>query len=98
MTHAAAPLSVEGRRRLIERCTTRPIAHVAAETGISRACSSTHPRRRWAARPRTWLGPSASGRTIQGSGISRSLEPKRWAASPSNMFTLNRVLDKDATT
>lgn len=40
MTHANAPLSAEGRRRLIERCKTRPIAHVAAETGISRACAS----------------------------------------------------------
>lgn len=40
MTHANAPLSVEGRRRLIERCKTRPIAHVAAEMGISRACAS----------------------------------------------------------
>jgi transposase len=40
MTHANAPLSIEGRRRLIERCRTRPIAHVAAEMGISRACAS----------------------------------------------------------
>lgn len=40
MTHANAPLSVEGRRRLIERCRTRPIAHVAAEMGISRATAS----------------------------------------------------------
>jgi transposase-like protein len=40
MTHSNAPLSVEGRRRLIERCKTRPIAHVAAERGISRACAS----------------------------------------------------------
>jgi len=39
MTHANAPLSVEGRR-LIERCKTRPIAYVAAEMGISRACAS----------------------------------------------------------
>lgn len=38
--HTNAPLSVEGRRRLIERCRTRPIAHVAAEMGISRACAS----------------------------------------------------------
>jgi transposase len=38
--HRNAPLSVEGRRRLIERCKTRPIAHVAAETGISRAWAS----------------------------------------------------------
>lgn len=40
MTHANAPLSLEGRRRLITRCRTRPIAHVAAEMGISRACAS----------------------------------------------------------
>lgn len=40
MNHANAPLSSEGRRRLIERCKTRPIAHVAAEMGISRACAS----------------------------------------------------------
>ena len=40
MSHANAPLSIEGRRRLVERCTTRPIAHVAAEMGISRACAS----------------------------------------------------------
>ncbi|OBJ30757.1 IS481 family transposase [Mycolicibacter heraklionensis] len=40
MTHRNAPLSAEGRRRLIERCRTRPIAHVAAEMGISRACAS----------------------------------------------------------
>ncbi|WP_285577000.1 helix-turn-helix domain-containing protein [Actinoallomurus iriomotensis] len=31
---------IEGRRRLIERCQTRPIAHVAAEVDISRACAS----------------------------------------------------------
>ena len=40
MSHRNAPLSVEGRRRLIERCRHRPIAHVAAEMGISRACAS----------------------------------------------------------
>lgn len=40
MTHKNAPLTVEGRRRLIKRCRTRPIAHVAAEMGISRACAS----------------------------------------------------------
>jgi hypothetical protein len=33
-------LSIEGRRRLVARCPTRPIAHVAAEIGISRACAS----------------------------------------------------------
>ena len=41
MTHRNAPLTVEGRRRLIERCQSRPIAHVAAEMGISRQCAST---------------------------------------------------------
>lgn len=40
MTHKNAPLSIEGRRRLVQRCRTRPIAHVAAEMGISRACAS----------------------------------------------------------
>lgn len=40
MSHRNAPLSVEGRRRLVGRCRSRPIAHVAAEMGISRACAS----------------------------------------------------------
>lgn len=40
MTHRNAPLSMEGRRRLVARCADRPIAHVAAEMGISRACAS----------------------------------------------------------
>ena len=40
MTHNNAPLTVEGRRRLVQRCRTRPIAHVAAEMGISRATAS----------------------------------------------------------
>ncbi|BBY39355.1 hypothetical protein MMAN_34890 [Mycobacterium mantenii] len=40
MTQGNAPLSVEGRRRLVARCVDRPIAHVAAEMGISRACAS----------------------------------------------------------
>jgi transposase InsO family protein len=40
MTHRNAPLSVEGRERLVRRCQARPIAHVAAEMGISRACAS----------------------------------------------------------
>lgn len=39
MIHSNAPLSMEGRRRLVERCRTRPIAHVAAERGNSRACA-----------------------------------------------------------
>lgn len=40
MSHANAPLTPAGRLRLIERCRTRPIAHVAAEAGISRQCLS----------------------------------------------------------
>jgi transposase len=40
VTDSNAPLSMEGRRRLVERCRTRPIAHVTAEMGISRACAS----------------------------------------------------------
>ena len=38
--HRNAPLTAEGRRRLVDRCRTRPIAHVAAEMGISRATAS----------------------------------------------------------
>ncbi len=40
MTYRNAPLTPEGRKRLIERCRTRRIAHVAAEMGISRATAS----------------------------------------------------------
>jgi transposase InsO family protein len=40
VSHRNAPLSVEGRRRLVDRCQHRPIAHVAAEMGISRQCAS----------------------------------------------------------
>lgn len=40
MTHRNSPLTPEGRKRLVERCRTRPIAHVAAEMGISRATAS----------------------------------------------------------
>lgn len=45
MSHANAPLTPEGRLRLIRRCQSRPIAHVAAEAGVSRACLS-----KWKAR------------------------------------------------
>jgi transposase len=47
--HKNAPLTPEGRRRLIERCRTRPVAHVAAEMGISRATAS-----RWVNRYRRY--------------------------------------------
>lgn len=39
MAQRNAPLTVEGRRRLVERSRTRPIAHVVAEMGISRQCA-----------------------------------------------------------
>ncbi len=45
MPHANAPLTPAGRRRLVERCRTRPVAHVAAEAGISRACLTKWKRR-----------------------------------------------------
>ncbi|WP_051046636.1 IS481 family transposase [Nocardia asiatica] len=40
MIHRNAPLTVEGRYRLVQRCQVRPIAHVAAEMGLSRQCAS----------------------------------------------------------
>ena len=41
MSHANAPFTVEGRRRLCLRVVSgRPIAHVAADAGISRQCLS----------------------------------------------------------
>ncbi|GAA2143944.1 hypothetical protein GCM10009727_43330 [Actinomadura napierensis] len=43
MAHRNAPLSVAGRRRLVQRCQDRPIAHVAAEmlTPVSRVYPQT---------------------------------------------------------
>ena len=40
MTHANPRLSIKGRRRLLERCRTRPPEHVAADTSVPRACLS----------------------------------------------------------
>jgi transposase len=45
MSHRNAPLTPAGRLRLVHRCEHRPIAHVAAEAGISRQCLS-----KWKAR------------------------------------------------
>ena len=36
MTHASAPLTPAGRLRLVQRCQYRPIAHLAAEAGVTR--------------------------------------------------------------
>ena len=41
MSHRNAPLTPAGRMRLIERCADRPLAHIAAEAGVSRQCLST---------------------------------------------------------
>ena len=40
MSHRNAPLTAAGRLRLVQRCRYRPIAHVAAEAGVSRQCLS----------------------------------------------------------
>jgi transposase len=48
VSHRNAPLTPAGRLRLVHRCQHRPIAHVAAEAGISRQCLS-----RWVNRYRT---------------------------------------------
>ena len=40
MSHANAPFTPQGRARLIVRCQSRPIAHVAAEAGYSRQALS----------------------------------------------------------
>jgi transposase-like protein len=46
VSHRNARLTVHGRRLLIERvCAGRPVAHVAAETGISRATGNKWVRR-----------------------------------------------------
>ncbi|MFN8074062.1 MAG: IS481 family transposase [Kineosporiaceae bacterium] len=45
MSHRNAPLTPAGRLRLVQRCQARPIAHVAAEAGISRQCLSKWVRR-----------------------------------------------------
>ena len=54
MSHANAPFTPEGRRRLCERVDAgRPIAHVASEAGISRQCLS-----KWHAR---WVQDGQDG-------------------------------------
>ena len=40
VSHRNAPLTPAGRLRLVQRCQYRPIAHVAAEAGVSRQCLS----------------------------------------------------------
>ncbi|GAA4069991.1 hypothetical protein GCM10022214_26770 [Actinomadura miaoliensis] len=77
--HGNAPLSVEGRRRLVQRCQTRPIAHVAPEMGISCSCAS-----KWVNRYRRFgeislLGrPSATPEVI--AQIGRLRRERKWSA------------------
>ena len=71
MSHRSAPLTPEGRRRLCERVDAgRPIAHVAAEAGISRQCLS-----KWHAR---WVEEGEDGlldRSSQPLGSPRRTSP-----------------------
>lgn len=61
MTHRNAPLNIEGQRRFIGRRRTRPIAHVAAEMGISRG---TAPRTATGARANSASSTDPPHRTI----------------------------------
>jgi len=40
VSHANAPLTSQGRVRLVRRCRTRPVAHVAAKAGVAYRCLS----------------------------------------------------------
>lgn len=65
MGHKNAPLTPEGRKRLVERVQSgRPISHVAAEAGISRAVLA-----KWYAR---WLEHGDRGLLDQSSRPGRS--------------------------
>jgi transposase InsO family protein len=56
--HRHAPLTAEGRLRLVLRCQSRPIAHIAAEAGVSRQCLS-----KWVQRYRREGEPGLVGRS-----------------------------------
>jgi len=82
MTHGNAPLSVEGRRRLVTRCQSRPIAHVAPAMGVSRACAS-----KWVNRFRRFgeLG-------LQDRSSAPSRQP---TATPAQVVTLLEAMRRD---
>lgn len=62
--HATAPLTPAGRLRLSQRCQTYPIAHVAAEAGVSHACLA-----KWVDRVLARLRPlSGAADTISNAG------------------------------
>lgn len=86
--HQNAPLTIEGRQRLVERCRSRPIAHVAAEMGISRSTAS-----KWVNRYRKFgaIGlldrsstplrqPTATGGEVVGR-VERMRRERKWSAA-----------------
>ena len=87
MSHANAPLTPAGRLRLIDRCATRPIAHVAAEAGVSRQCLSKW-KNRYDTLGETGLldrssAPHASPTQTEGAVVARIEElrrDKKWSA------------------
>ncbi len=89
MIHANAPLSIEGRTRLIERCKTRPIAHVAAEMGISRACASKWVNR-W--RRHGWVNSEPRSTAAPCHAISRgSASARAGSSTPAEKGTASRA-------
>ena len=78
MSHRNAPLTAAGRLRLVERCQYRPIAHVAAEAGLSRQCLSKWVNRYCGQRQPGWpTGPACltprRRRRAGGGGADRGL-------------------------
>ncbi len=85
VSHANAPFTPEGRRRLCERVDAgRPIAHVAAEAGISRQCLS-----KWHAR---WCEDGEDGLLDRSSQPFGS--PRRTSAALTEQIRLLRTTRK----
>lgn len=87
MSHRNAALTYEGRRRLVARCQTRPIAHVAAEAAVSRQCLG-----KWVARWREHgdaglhdrsSRPRTSSTTTPAVVVARvlAMRKKKWSAT-----------------
>lgn len=72
MRHANAPLTVEGRHRLLERCRTRPIAHVAAEMGVRARIADLRRIQKWSA-SRIAFELQAQGITVSRRTVTRHL-------------------------
>ena len=87
MSHRNAPLTPAGRLRLVQRCQHRPIAHVAAEAGVSRQCLSKWVGRyRQEGEPGLWDRSSAPHRQPTAlhpdlvADIGRLRRDKKWSA------------------